>query len=261
MPPIKVPQDRRWPDVIVSHLATVLNLKYGPPGEMGWSPRLRQRFGYCTPDELCTEAAVSGFVGPDTCWLDVGYGRDLFPSNPATARLLADRCRLLVGLHPSGNINDNKLLHEHVCCTIEEYRADRTYDLVTLRMVAEHIEAPKATVAALSQLVKFDGHVIIYTVGRWTPAALLAAATPMAVHHRIKRTLWNAAERDTFPTFYRMNTHNTLRHLFEAENFVEELFRRLKTRAYLASGKYQRLWSFIYGVGCARSVYLIPRPA
>ena len=107
MPPIKF---LRPPlaDLIVSHLATVLNLKYGPPGEMGWSPRLRQRFGYCTPDELY-EAAVSGFVGPDTCWLDVGYGRDLFPSNPATARLLADRCRLLVGLDPSGNINDNKL--------------------------------------------------------------------------------------------------------------------------------------------------------
>ena len=216
-------------------------------------PELRQRFGYCTPDELY-KAAVSGFVGPDTCWLDVGCGRDLFPSNPATAAMLADRCRLLVGLDPSSNIDDNKLLHERVCCTIEEYRTKRTYDLVTMRMVAEHIETPEATVAALSRLAKPNGHVILYTVGRWTPAALLAAATPLAVHHRIKRKLWNVAERDTFPTFYRMNTHNTLRRLFEAADFIEAFFLRLDdARSF---GKWKalatmelHLWRWLCSVG------------
>ena len=96
-------------------------------------------------------------------------------------------------------------------------------DLITMRMVAEHIATPEATVAALAELLRSGGHVILYTVRKWSPAAVAAALTPMAVHHSVKRVLWDTAERDTFPTYYRMNTRATLRRLFEANGFIEEI--------------------------------------
>ncbi len=148
MAPIVVAKNPSWPAYISTSLPVVLYARFGPTGRMGWSPRLRQRHNYDTPDELY-EAAVSAFVTADTIWLDVGCGRDLFPSNRAAAAMLARRCRLLVGLDPSDNVEENPVLHERVRCAIENYRSDREYDLVTMRMVAEHIETPEAAVAAL----------------------------------------------------------------------------------------------------------------
>jgi SAM-dependent methyltransferase len=228
----------RLPPLIESNIAAIMDLKHGPGQKLGWSPRLRQRYGYYTPDEVY-EASVAGFVQSDTCWLDVGCGRQTFPSNPLAAAMLARRCRLLAGLDPSENIIDNPLLHERARCTIEDYRTDRLYDLVTMRMVAEHIENPASTVAALGRLVAPNGHVIVYTVPKWSVAAVAAAITPMAVHHYAKRVLWGGEERDTFPTFYRMNTHRVLRGLFETNGFSEQLFLWLgDTRAF---GRWQTL--------------------
>src|SRR4028119_1955916 len=55
-------------------------IKYGNLEDAGWGPRLRDRMGYFTPDDWY-EATVWNLVGPTTDWLDVGCGRDLFPSN------------------------------------------------------------------------------------------------------------------------------------------------------------------------------------
>ena len=59
----------------------LLTLKYGDPGNWSWGPRLRDKAGYLTPDDIY-ELAVCDLVHPDTDWLDVGCGRDLFSQNP-----------------------------------------------------------------------------------------------------------------------------------------------------------------------------------
>jgi hypothetical protein len=64
-------------------LLEVVRHKYGASGPTGWAPRLRSHFGYFTPDDIY-EAAVASLVTPKTAWLDVGCGRDIFPSNFAT---------------------------------------------------------------------------------------------------------------------------------------------------------------------------------
>jgi SAM-dependent methyltransferase len=192
----------------------------------GWSPQLRQRFGYFTPDESY-EALMLTLVNETTAWLDVGCGHQLFPGNQALARLLADRCRLLVGLDPDDNIDRNLFVHERAKCMLEDYRTDHRFDLISMRMVAEHVTDPEGAVAALARLTKPGGLVVIYTVSKWSPASLMAAATPMAVHHALKKLLWEAAPEDTFPTAYRMNTRGTLKSLFARGGFTEERFLRL----------------------------------
>ncbi len=207
----------------VAHVPEVQVLKYGPPAEWGWGPRLRQRFGYVAPDDWY-EATVWDFVAPGTAWLDVGCGRNVFPFNRPTAKLLADRCSLLVGIDPSNNIDENTIVHQREKCVLEDYRSDREFDIVTMRMVAEHISDPGRAVAALGRLTRPDGVVIIYTVDKWSPASLLASATPLSVHVFAKRLLWGSAERDAFPTVYALNTRADLHRHFGDAGFSEVSF-------------------------------------
>jgi SAM-dependent methyltransferase len=182
-----------------------------------------QSFGYFNPDDVY-ETTVSRLVTPETAWLDVGCGRDIFPSNRATAGLLANRCRLLAGLDPSDNILQNQFVHERHQTTIEDFQPDTQFDLVTLRMVAEHIAKPDEAVRSLGRLTRPGGRVVIYTVYRWSPITVLSSVVPFALHHRIKRLFWDGAEEDTFPTTYLMNTRRDLAKYFSANGFSEDSF-------------------------------------
>lgn len=216
----------RMPSTAQQHLPCVLRLKYGPPERMGPAPRLRQRLGYSSPDDWY-EAAVFGLVSPMTTWLDVGCGRSVFPFNHAAAKHLSERCRLLVGLDPSDNIRANDLVHEHVQSPLEDYVTDRRFDLITLRMVAEHITDPISAVDALARLTAAGGRVVVYTVNKWAPATMVSAITPFWLHVAAKRVLWQTDARDTFPTAYRMNTRRQLERRFTAGGFQEESFQYL----------------------------------
>lgn len=202
-------------------LPTLLVEKYGPTETQGWGPRLRASFGHATPDDWY-EASLDVLVTATTRWLDVGCGRNLFPSNPVTSRRLAERCAQLVGIDPDDNIDDNPYLHERIKLPIEQYRPERLFNLVSMRMVAEHITDPEAAVCALAGVVAPGGRVVVYTVSKWSPAALVAAVTPIGFHHFVKRFLWRTEERDTFPTAYRMNTRASLSGVFARHGFREE---------------------------------------
>jgi SAM-dependent methyltransferase len=211
------------PHPTAQELEGLFRHKHGDLADLGWGPRLRSQFGYFTPDEVY-EALLCKLITKETVWLDVGCGRDLFPSNHRTARLLADRCQLLVGLDPSDNIDENCFVHQRVKSTIEDFHADLTFDLVTMRMVAEHITNPGVTVTALSKLVKTGGRVVVYTVHKWSPLSIVSAAVPFWMHHPVKRLIWNSEEKDTFPTAYRMNTRRDPLGYFQKAGFREEYF-------------------------------------
>jgi SAM-dependent methyltransferase len=197
--------------------------KYGDLSASGWRPRMRYRFRYFTPDDYY-EAIVARSVTPHTQWLDVGCGRELFPGNQPLARRLAGRCSLLVGLDPDNTLHANPYVHQRIKCTLQEYRPQRTFDLITLRMVAEHITAPQIAMAALGRLTRPGGRVIVYTVSKWSPVSLLSRLLPFPLHHPCKRLLWQTEAQDTFPVVYAMNTRRTLRRLFTGAGFVEHQF-------------------------------------
>jgi SAM-dependent methyltransferase len=207
-------------------LQSLFLVKYGSPLAVGWGPRQRLRFDYYTPDDMY-EATVASYVEPGCFWLDVGCGRDIFPNNKVLARDLAARCGWLVGVDPSDNIDDNKLLHERAKTTIDQYETIRQFDLITLRMVAEHVTNPKMTVQSLARLLKPGGHLIIYTVNKWSPVSILSAVIPFRLHHRVKATVWQTEEQDTFPVAYLMNTRTQLRKLFSGSGFREASFQYL----------------------------------
>src|SRR5688572_13290794 len=118
--------------------------KYERAGELGASPTLRQRHEFISADDYY-EALVSKLVTPGIRWLDVGSGRYVFPSNQAGAKLLAQRCASFVGVDPDDNVLENELLTARFHGVIEDFRTEERFDLVTMRMVAEHIQAPERT--------------------------------------------------------------------------------------------------------------------
>ncbi len=203
-----------------AELGAVFTMKYGPEPALGWGPRQRRRFHYHNPDEHY-EAAVARLVGPGTRWLDVGCGREVFPSNRTLARTLADRCARLVGVDPDPTLAENPFVHEKVQAAFEAFDGEHAFDLITLRMVAEHVTDPAAVLAALARAAAPGGLVVVYTVDAWSPMPLLTRLAPMWLRHRVKRWLWRTEEKDTFPTAFRMNSRRRLRALFAAERFDE----------------------------------------
>lgn len=204
-------------------LKRISEQKYGDIARAGWRPRMRHSFGYFTPDEYY-EAVAARLVTRGCSWIDVGGGRDVFPDNRDLAYELAARCGRLTAVDPSATVHENQFAHERVKARIEEFAGDERFDVATLRMVAEHIDAPEATVQALARLVKPAGIVIVYTINKWTPVSLASWLTPFWIHHPIKRLLWQTEEKDTFPVTYKMNTRRRLRRLFEAGGFAERHF-------------------------------------
>lgn len=203
-------------------LHEVVRLKHqdGDPANYGWGTRMRMNFKYFTPDEVY-EYVVGRLVTPGASWLDVGCGRHVFPGNPGLARQLADRCGRLVGVDPDQTIEENPFVHERVRSRLDVYRSEAEFDVVTLRMVAEHITDPPAAVESMARLTRVGGCVAVFTVNLRAPTSIVSRIVPFRLHHPIKQWLWNTDEKDTFPVAYRMNTRSRLRRLFEDRGFRE----------------------------------------
>lgn len=206
-----------------SDLEAVFRLKYGDPDQAGWRARMRVRFGYFTPDDHY-EAIVDRLIVPGCTWVDVGCGRDVFPSNSRLAEVLSGRCKLLVGVDPDSTLEENTIVHQRSRSPIESFEGGCLFDVATLRMVAEHVTNPEATVASLARLTRPGSKVVIYTVNRWSPVSILASLIPFPLHHPIKRFFWRTEERDTFPLTYAMNTRGMLKRHFERNGFQEVAF-------------------------------------
>jgi len=91
-------------------------------------------------------------------------------------------------------------------------------------MVVEHVENPGLFVSSLKRLLRPGGRALVYTVYKYSPASVVAALTPMSVHHAVKRVLWGTEERDSFPVHYRMNTRSALLNVFQQQGFQLESF-------------------------------------
>jgi SAM-dependent methyltransferase len=206
-----------------NELVEVFDLKYRGGGALGPGPARRLRFDYFSPDEHY-EALVRRLVQPATRWLDVGCGRDIFPSNRPLARELSQRCSLLVGVDPDATIHENEFVHRKFQGMVADLPRDLRFDLVTLRMVAEHVADPHDLLRSLAGIVVPGGKVLIYTVNRWSPVSLITNLVPFRLHNPVKRVLWNTEAKDTFPTEFKMNTRRELTRLFASHDFDESAF-------------------------------------
>lgn len=207
-------------------LVETFRQKYGEDKDLGWSPALRRKFDYFNPDDVY-EALLRKVVTDQTRWLDVGCGRNIFPSNPRLSKELAERAKLLVGVDPDETLNDNPYVHEKVLGTMEDFDDTRKFDLVTMRMVAEHVAQPEQLMRSLARVTDAGGLVFVYTVYKYSPIPIVTNLVPFRLHNPAKKVLWGTEPADTFPTCFRMNTRKALHTLFSSNGFSERLFLKL----------------------------------
>jgi hypothetical protein len=94
-------------------------------------------------------------------------------------------------------------------------------------MVVEHVDRPGDFAAALSRVTRPGSLVVFFTVNWWSVTTLAAHFSPLAMHHWLKRRLWNTESKDTFPTRYKMNQRTTLRSIMGEASFREAFFQLL----------------------------------
>lgn len=193
--------------------------KYGDPPR-GWAPAMRRWFGYYQPNDVY-ESVVERLIRSGCRWLDVGCGRDVFPMNRPLARKLSERCGTLVGVDPDVTIRENPFVHVRIQGQIEDVDTNEAFDVITARMVVEHVRNTQAFASSLRRLCGPHGAVVIYTVNKWAPVSMASWLIPFSLHHRIKSFLWRTSEEDTFPVEYRMNTQRELTTLMRQAGFEE----------------------------------------
>ncbi len=97
---------------------------------------------------------------------------------------------------------------------------DASVDLVYSEFTIEHVDNPDQVVAELHRVVKPGGWVCAVTPNKWGYIAVAARLVPNRLHVRALHKLQpGKAERDTFPTRYRMNTRRDLDRLFGSPRF------------------------------------------
>jgi 2-polyprenyl-3-methyl-5-hydroxy-6-metoxy-1,4-benzoquinol methylase len=226
---------------------------------------MRYLHQYWSPDDFY-EATVSKLVTPGCKWADVGCGRDLFPSNRGLAERLSKRAGLVFGIDPDPNVLENAYVHERSQTKIEGCRTHHQFDILTLRMVAEHIADPDGAMAKIATLLKPGGLLVIYTPYKWAPMSLVASLVPFRWHNPLKRLIWGTQPRDTFRTVYALNTRKDLRRHTEEHGLHEVAFKRVDdcriTEAFrvlqwleLNLRKFLRLFGIPYWESCLLAVY------
>ncbi len=204
-------------------LAATFVQKYGEIANLNWSPALRWKFDYFNPDDVY-EALMDKIVTEKTTWLDIGCGRNIFPSNQKLSRILADRVELLVGVDPDETLNDNSYVHEKFLGTMEDFQDTRKFNLITMRMVAEHVSEPEQLLESLRRVTASNSLILVYTVYKYSPVPFITNLVPFKLHNPVKKILWGTEPADTFPTCFKMNTRKTLNNLFSESGFEERLF-------------------------------------
>jgi len=221
---------------LLDHTAKlVFRFTYGknPKGE---GPRIRKQFSYHSPEDYYQAAIITILKKNDT-WLDIGCGRDIFPDNHRLAKVLTARTKETVGVDPSSNVLDNQFIHRSYQGFTDSVKEENYYNLVTLRMVAEHVADPDELVSQIDRVSTNDAHVIVYTIYRWSPIPIITKLTPFWTHHIFKRIFWNTEERDTFPVEYKMNTKSQLSEIFSRKGFTNIDFMYLDDCRTLAGAK------------------------
>ena len=158
---------------------------------------------------------------------DIGCGRDIFLANPQLAQDLVARAGYVFGIDPDPSIKENPFITEGFHGIVEDCRTERRFDIITMRMVAEHIVDPDRAIGKVAELLKPGGKLIVYTPHKWALMSIVASIIPFKWHHPLKRLLWDAEARDTFPTVYKLNTRNDLRKRMSSKGLVERYFRHL----------------------------------
>ena len=153
---------------------------------------------------------VSRHLSSNSVWLDAGCGNRLLESDlDGLETWLAAHCKTIVGmdLQVSSHRNIKSLVQGSV------YRlpfADNSFDLITCRMVVEHLEDPARAFGEVSRCLRPEGTLIVITPNLRNYGIFGNAIATKLLREEWRLKLVHAsdarANTDIFPVLYRANT-------------------------------------------------------
>jgi SAM-dependent methyltransferase len=153
---------------------------------------------------------ISEHLSPDAVWLDAGCGSRLLESDlDPLEDWLAAQCKKIIGMDvwmtPHRNIQSlvkGSLYHLPF--------ADNSLDLITCRMVVEHLDQPPLAFAEAARCLRPGGALLVVTPNLVNYAifgnALATRLLPEKLRLRILHASDSRAEEDVFPVRYKANT-------------------------------------------------------
>jgi len=182
------------------------------------------------PGSQVYQALVAAHLTPDSRVLDLGCGRG------GVMERLHPRAGFVAGLDP-----DLSSLREHRAPALARSGglaealpyADSTFDLVCCSWVLEHLPEPERAFTEAARVLTAGGHFVFLTPNRCHPLVTFNQALRWA-RGRLVGHLYDRAEADIFPAFYRANTPAQIEQLARAAGLERVSLRFVGDPTYLA---------------------------
>ena len=166
------------------------------------------RQGYRGP-HLEYESLVLDLLGPGMSLLDVGCGRAF----PMAEKWLSTGARVC-GVDPVADQSAVPEGAEVIEGGSEEMPfGDQEFDVITSCAVLEHLEKPAKVFQEFHRVLKPGGKAVLLTPSKHDYVSVASKLMPNRFHAEVVRATEGRDEIDTFPTFYRANSHRQLRRL------------------------------------------------
>jgi SAM-dependent methyltransferase len=157
-------------------------------------------------DDALFRTQVLSYLDLQSRVLDVGAGAGIVDDMN-----FKGCCGEIVGVDLDSRVVTNPFLDRGVVSDIERMPfADDYFDVVFSDNVMEHVEHPYEVLCELTRVLKPGGYLLFKTPNRLHYMALIATLTPIGFH-RWFNELRGRSYEDTFPTFYRLNSAESVK--------------------------------------------------
>ena len=164
---------------------------------------------------------ISELIGRDTVWVDVGCGCN------ENVSISGGQARIAVGI--DALIHPELRQAPFVQASLRKIPLrSGCADLVTLRMVVEHIEKVPDDFAEIERILKPGGKMVVLTTNKLSPLVFAPGVLPYRLKESLIRMVFKASPDDVFPTYHRFNTPGAMRKgigamKFESVQFLEQV--------------------------------------
>lgn len=187
--------------------------------------------------QIAYKTRLASSIQSGLWWLDLGCGHQLLPEwmPHATEEALAIMApaHKVVGLDPDfASVAQHTTFRDKVCGQSNLLPfADKSFDLITANMVMEHVEYPSVVLAEIWRVLKPGGTFLFHTPNKNGYSSLVTHLFPEKFIPWLSGFLLGRKAEDVYPTFYRLNTQDSIANAAHHAGFAVAEFSYLESSA------------------------------
>jgi len=182
------------------------------------------------------EKVLSEHVNKNIAWLDLGCGHHVLPEwRQKEEKELVSKCVNITGIdYEHDALVKNMSIKHKVRGDITSLPFKReTFDLISSNMVLEHVKDPLKIFKEINDILKPNGIFIFHTPNLYGYVALLSKIIPEGLQKKLVYIIEQRNEEDTFPTYYLVNTEESIKKLAAKSGFF-----KINVRLIVSSAKF-----------------------